>query len=61
MADENRRLCRRLRLDEYHFGMSKYSRDDTGCNDVVSISPQEKEGRDKMDCVTDTARPSNGF
>ena len=28
--------------------MSKYSRGDTGCNDVVSIGPkEEEEGRDK--------------
>ena len=49
--------------------MSKHSRGDTGCNDVVSIGPkEEEEGRDKrhaslnmgMDCLTDRARPSDG-
>lgn len=45
VADENKRLCRRLRLDKYYLEMSKHSRENTGCN-VESMGDEGEGTRD---------------
>ena len=45
VADENKRLCHRLRLDKYYLEMSKHSRENTGCN-VESMGDEGEGTRD---------------